>query len=243
MSGASADRAEGSRAGRRAALLVIGVVILVGALVAIVALASAASSSDVPPAPPPFAAPAAPGGITALDVQSRDGSRVTAVQPSGPRTPAGPPGTVAIASEATIEVLHPAAPADIKVGDVLTIDGVPNQVKNFALRWVIIMPAATTEKDGIARSAGGFTGVEADPALDDRAILSGRVTAVSAGDVTFEGAQGPVTLAFVPQGSSPLHVLRLAAGSLADVAAGARVAGAFGSKPARAVLVFPASSR
>ncbi len=243
MSDASGDKAEGSRAGRRAGLFLVGVVILVGALVAIVALASAASSSDVPAAPPRFAAPVAPGGVSALDVQSRDGSRVTAVQPSRPRTPAGPPSTVAIASDAMIEVLDPASPTDIKVGDVLAIDGVPNQVKNFAIRWVIIMPPGTTEKDGIARSPGGFTGVEADPSLDDRAILSGKVTAVSGGDVTFDGAQGPVTLDFVSQGSSPLHVLRLAAGALTDVAAGARIAGAFGTKPATGVLVFPASSR
>lgn len=224
------------------ALLLVGVVILVGALVAIVALASAASSSDVPPAPPQFAPPAVPGGVRALDVQSRNGDRVTAVQPSGARTPAGPPTTVQIASDAKIEVLRAAQPADIKVGDLLTVDGVPNQVKNFAIRWVIIMPPGTTEKDSIARTPAGFTGVEADPSLDDRAILDGKVTAVSGGNVTFQGAQGPVTLDFASN-SSQLHVLRIEAGSLADVASGARIAGAFATKPASAVLVFPANSR
>jgi len=193
-------------------------ILLLLALVAIVVLARRASQPDAPAEPGAFAF-AATQHTAAWNVERVDGLTLTV---SG-----GPQGTfdLAIPPSTPIEVLEPMAPSEIASGAWLTVVGVPNEVKNFAIRLLVIVvtPGASGD-DGLRLSASGFAGHETARDKKEAALLGGVVDSVGASQVTVRTANGTVDVSLA-QGA-PLRRLR-AVGPASDgypVRSGDRVA-------------------
>jgi hypothetical protein len=110
-------------------------------------------------------------------------------------------------------------------------------VRNFAIRYIVVIPGGAPDASGIVRSPGGFAGHEANVEAAELPITGGRVRSVSASAVVLEGPSGAMTIELSP--GAP--VLRLAEGSAADIREGDRVAfpasGGRADTTARAVLV------
>jgi hypothetical protein len=223
--------------GLRLVLPVVLALALVGVALAVVMLAHRGRDRE-PPRPGAFTPPGPARPVTVLDVQQVRG---------GVLTLGGPSGSVeaALRPDVTVSVLRPAALDDIRPGDWVTLAGIPNEVLNFAIRQVVIIPAdlaAVPDAEGVPRLAGdGFGGYEANRDTRERPLLSGRVERIEGGTVTFTGRAGTMTLEVGP--GSPVQ--RLTRGAAADIRAGDRLAflpdrpGA-GLEDARAVLVLPA---
>ena len=138
-------------------------------------LAYRAGRSDAPPEPPAFAGVQLVEPVAVFDVQSvsagslslQGGGTAQAIQFA---PPAG----------AAVEFLGPTTPDTIVPGEVVTVIGIPNEVKSFSIRLVVVMPPGTKlDSDGIARSPSGFAGHESERDAKERPVLSGTVTAIS----------------------------------------------------------------
>lgn len=212
-------------------------VLLLAAIVAIFAgvilLARRAAEPDVPPEPAAFQPPAPAHAVTALDVQQASGGRL--VLSDGSRDVAFAPGV-------QVELLRPASAAEIRPGDWLVAIGIPNEVRNFSIRsLVLIADPSAPDGEGVVRSPGGFAGHEASRDSSERPLLGGVVEVVEGQEVTLRGPTGPITVTLTT--NAPLR--RLEAGRPEDVREGDRIAfiGADGLDDARGVLVLPGGAR
>jgi hypothetical protein len=206
---------------------------IAAAFAAVLVLARRAAEPDVPPEPSAFQPPTPARPVTAVDVQQATGGRFALSD--GTRD-------ASFAGGARIEVLRPATAADIRPGDWLTVVGIPNEVRNFSIRsLVLIGDPSAADAEGVVRSAGGFAGHEASRDQSERPLLGGVVESVDGAQVVLRGPSGPVTVTFTP--AAPLR--RLDQGRADEVREGDRIAfiEADTLGDARAVLVLPGGAR
>ncbi len=233
------------------------VLALVIGLGAIVLLSRRAAAPDAPPEAPAYTAPAKSSPMQAYDVQSVSGTTIRVAAGADTST-----GAVTKDLETTattrFETLQPIANGDVAVGDWLQIIGVPNQVKAFAIRTVIVTAGGgTPDAEGFVRSPGGFVGFEATQDANERPVLAGRVTAISSREGTTETAQGlkPVTYTVLTlegpsgvftvdlQDGANVPIREIVARTREDVTDGDRLAYAAGDGPVAAVLVLPGGAQ
>lgn len=230
---------------------------LLAGILAVLVLANRTGGSDAPPQPPAFATPAPSRIITAFDVREVAGDVLTLASAG---STADRPATVTVRSDAAIEILTPARAADIEPGDWLTVIGVPNEVRNYSITaMVVIPPPHGPAIDQFRTTAGGFIGHEAIrdaeqvPILggeviavdlaaatagpgDDEGTADGEAPAVVSDTVTLTGPDGPIVVTLTP--AAPL--LRIRAGTAADIAEGDRIAvPGTSAADATVVLVLP----
>jgi hypothetical protein len=195
----------------------VGLLLVFVALVAtILFLAQRASQPDAPPKPGPFQGPVPVEPVAPFDVETanagalglQSGASAQAVQ-------------VTLAPSIPVEFLEPAAPSTIVPGEVVTVIGIPNEVKSFSIRLVVVFPPdAPFDGDGIARSPSGFAGHESERDQDERPILSGTVASISGKTLTLFTPSGPMTLDL--EATAPLR--RLETGTGMDVQPADRLA-------------------
>lgn len=219
-----------------------GLMIPLVALLAVAAAALAAwvlsravGGDDLPPPAPAFAG--IPEASTeALTVKQRQGDTIVlsrqvgenAVEVRVPLTPA-----------TKIERLTPITAADLQDGEYLTLVGIPNEVRNFSIRSIVVMAApATSPVGGIAQSPAGFFGHEANQDRRDRPILGGQITARDGVNVTIKNPAGDVSVAVGPE--APARLYRLEQITAEAINEGDRIGGAFRSGNPTALLVLPA---
>lgn len=193
----------------------LGVVFIV--LVAVTLfLAHRASQSDAPPEPAPFAGLAKVNPTTPFDVEDANAGTVNLQSGLSAQSL-----QITLRSSAPVELLEAAAPSTIVPGEILTLFGIPNEVKSFSIRLIVVMPRdSPLDGDGIARSPAGFAGHESERDQAERPILSGTVTSISGGTVSLTTSAGPVTVDLEP--TAPLR--RLRAGGPGDLKPADRLA-------------------
>jgi len=200
---------------------VVAFVAVVAVLAAVVFLSSRIGADDLPPAAPAFEPPPA----AALP------PRYTVKQATG--------GTVSVLEDAVAGQGAPGSrelsPAPGTPGDVVGVIGVPNGVRNFSIRTVVIYPTGTVIRDGGAASAAGFAGHEAAVDIADRVVMTAVVRANNDGLLTLDGAAGPVSL----QLKAPGNIYRIGGGAVADLRPGDRLAVAGTGDAITAILVQP----
>jgi hypothetical protein len=156
--------------------------------------------------------------------------------------PKGAPSVPAIEidlpSGVQVELLTPIGAADVRAGDHVTVSGVPNDVRNFAVRRVVVQakPGAA-DVDGFARSPAGFIGDETQTDPIERTIIGGTVISIAGNVLSLRGLNGVVTIALA--NSAPLF--RLETSTASAIREGDRLASrpfVAGTAPS-AVLVEP----
>ena len=211
--------------------LLLGLLALFGT---VILLARRAAAPDVPPEPPTFERPSPVRPVVALDVQQAGAGRVTLSDGSR---------DVPLDSALRVEALRPATAEQIRPGDWLAVIGIPNEVRNFSIRSLVILPSpAQPDQEGVVRSAGGFAGHEASRDQNERPVMGGVVTAVEGRRVTLQGPAGPMTVELSP--NAPLR--RLTEIRPDEIREGDRIAFSAGSgrvTDARSVLVLPGGAR
>ncbi len=194
-------------------LLLIGVLLLAG--VAAVLALTAGSRDRQPPRAAPFVPPPSAARAVARDVQQATAGAIVLGSEAGSVTGA-------IAASAPVYAVRPARPADVRTGDWVTVVGVPNEVLNFAIRRVVVIPAELApapDSDGVPR-LGGLAGYETSRDPRERPVIAGRVTATTAGSITISSRERTMTVEVSAPG--PLRrIERVAAG---DVREGDRLA-------------------
>jgi hypothetical protein len=207
--------------------------LLLGALAAVLVLARRAAAPDVPPEPPAFQTPAPARPVVALDVLQVAAGRLALSDGSR---------DVALSPNARIEVLRPESAAGVRPGEWLTVIGVANEVRNFAIRSLVLSEGGgAADAEGVLRSAAGFAGHEAARDQTERPLLGGVVERVEGQRLVLRGPTGPVTVDLSP--NAPLW--RLAAAQPADIREGDRIAFPAGTaiSDAAGVLVLPGGAR
>lgn len=214
------------------------IVVVMGALATVILLAQRASGSDAPPRPAAFIPPSPVLPMSRYSVSAASEGRLTIVRDAPKGAPAVAAIEVSLAPDASVERLTPIAPADVRVGDSVTVSGVPNDVRNFAVRRVVVQakPGAT-DIDGFARSPGGFIGDETQADPIERTILGGTVISITGNVLSLQGSSGMFTLAL----ASSARLFRLEVSTANAIREGDRLATrpfGTGSAPS-AVLVEP----
>lgn len=167
------------------------------------------------------------------DVQEVAGNTLTLAPAPGAK-----PRQLTLGANTRIEALLPAKPAEIAAGDGLTVGGVPNLVNSFAIKLVVLIPAAELGRAGTMppQSAAGFTGWEAYPSAQQSPEVYGIVGSASNGTVQLSGPTGTVTVSLDDQ--SPLR--RLAPAGIDQIHGGDHLAIALdGAGNPTAILVLP----
>ena len=239
----------------RASLVIAGIIFLaVLAALATAVYLSGRVGDDPPPAAPAFEPPVA-ASLPRFEVRSVSGGSALLVADAARGQSAEATRPLDLAN-ATIELLRPISPSDIRPGDRVTVIGVFNPVRNFAVRAVVVMTGGGTEGE-FPVSSGGFLGFEASKDSVERPLLAGTVLALEPYESTIEqvdsqGKANPARMAGqrltldrkpVPfrldllEGS---RTYRLEPGSAAAIAPGGRVALREGGGRT-AVLVLPAA--
>ncbi|HLZ72799.1 MAG TPA: hypothetical protein VKV26_23080 [Dehalococcoidia bacterium] len=187
---------------RMRAILAAAVLALLVMVALLALLALRGGGSNAAAKLPPLPALQYRADLLKGDVQEVAGNTVTLAPAPGAK-----PRQLTLGPQTRIEALLPAAPGAIAVGDGLTIGGVPNLVNSFAIKLVVLIPAAQLGQPGALppKSAGGFTGWEAYPSAQQAPEAYGLVTAVSAKSVQLAGRTGSVSVALDEQ--SPLRRL------------------------------------
>jgi hypothetical protein len=218
---------------RSLALPALCILILGAALGLALLLASLVSDDGIPPKAPAFVTPE-PSTMTVVDVKQRRGNDLVVIRQVGTDSVEEP---LALTAETRIERLRPAVVADVEVGDWLTIVGVPNEVRNFAIHAVIVFKTETTAVDGLPRSPLGFFGHETARNPNDRPLVGGPISAISAEDssVTVDFPSGPAEVLLLPEG----RLFVLEAGGEEDIGDGTRIATDPAAGPGLALLVRP----
>jgi hypothetical protein len=212
----AADSVEPDRAGWRWWLgpVLLGGVLLV-IVVGVVALVRH-GADQAPPSVGPFTLPAPARLSVALDVQQVRGNTLTLAGAAGPTDVAPPPGI-------PVYVLEPARITEAAPGDWVTLVGISNEVLNFTIRQVLIIPAsagAQPDADGIARLPFGLAGHETARDPRERPLLSGRVEQAGSRELRLT-VRGQTATFEVADGSP---VRRLAPANLAAIREGDRIA-------------------
>ena len=207
---------------------------LVALFATVILLARRAAAPDVPPEPGAFERPSPVRPVVALDVQQADGGRLTLSDGSR---------DVPLDSGVRVEALRPATAEQIRPGDWLAVVGVPNEVRNFAIRSLVVLPSpGAPDHEGVVRSPGGFAGHEASRDQNERPVMGGVVTAVDGRRIVLQGAAGPITVELTP--NAPLR--RLSEMRADEVREGDRIAFSADSgrvTDARSLLVLPGGAR
>lgn len=202
----------------------------------VIVLSQSVGGDDTPSPAPPFQPPAGTT-VAAADIKTVDGSRLVIVR----QTRSGTEEQEIVTAPGTrVEQLAAIAPSDVAPGDWLTVVGVPNDVKNFAVyALVVIAGSPAAGADGVARSPAGFAGHE--PSRDPRArpIIGGRVLAVEGNVITIEGPTGDIRVTAGPEAAARLY--RIEPATVADMVEGDRLAGDFDSGPGSPLLLLPVS--
>jgi hypothetical protein len=197
--------------GLLAAFLAIGVIV-------VLVLAQRSGDTGAPARPGPFATPAPFEQFVRLTVQSIVGDRILFEAPDGSGTV-----DVELSPSLAVDLLRRADPEAIGVGDWVLVTGVANEVRNFAIRELVVFPGANAPGPGLfARTPAGFTGHEASADMNAVPVLGGVVTEILDGGLVLDSDSGPIEINFTGSGSVPVRVLEK--GSLGDLVAGSRVA-------------------
>lgn len=196
-------------------------IVIVAVLVTVIVLAQRSGGSGAPPRPGAFVTPVDPRPMVVYSVQQASGGNITFSSGEGQ-----PVRDVTIDANTRIEVLTIAPFESIEEGDWVTLVGVPNNVRTFALRGIVVIPSPGQERvNGFALTEGGFFGheVSRDPA--EQPAVGGIVTAVGEDTLTLDAPVGrtPVTLSLDAENPAPV-VQRVEQGSLEDIRPGASVA-------------------
>ncbi len=194
-------------------LLLIGALLLAG-VAAVLALTISGRDRE-PPRAGPFVPPPSAARAIARDVQQASPSAVVLGSEAGSVTGA-------IAASTPVYTVRPARPGDVRVGDWVTVVGVPNEVLNFAIRRVVVIAAdlaPTADGDGVPR-LGGLAGYETSRDPRERPVIAGRVTATTASSITITSRERSMTVDVSAPG--PLRRIERAAAS--DVREGDRLA-------------------
>ena len=222
-------------------LVLLGAILAVGLVV--VVLSQTLGASDVPPKAPPFTAAKA-SAISVRDVKQKDGLKLTLIKIEGTTAVQQ---DVTRAAGATVERLTPILAADVRPGDQLTVFGIPNTVKNFSIRTVVVQSGGRLV-DGVARSPSGFAGHEAAKDQLDRPILGGEVIGVEGNDIRVKGPNGTMIVRTEKDGVAKGNgitvalvgrLYRLEPGSADAIAEGDRIAANFEAQPLGALLLLP----
>lgn len=214
---------------------VLAFVAVVAVLAGVVFLSSQIGADDLPPEAPAFAPPPTAAMPARYTVKQAAGGIVSVIEDSvagqgAPRSrdlapPAGTP----------IEVLRPIPVGDIRPGDLVAIVGVPNSVRNFSIRTVVVYPTGTAASNGVARTPAGFSGHESAVDLADRVVMTAPVCESSNGALVLDGPLGPMTVTL----KAPGAFYRIAPGTIDDLRPGDRVAVAGADGAITALLIQP----
>ncbi len=196
--------------------MILAILLLAG-LATVLVLAQQAAKPDAPAEPRPFAPPSTIHPSVAFDVQRVEGATFT-VSGSGKNKDSL---QITLPASARVEVLTPITPADLHARDWMTVIGVPNAVKSFAIRSIVVVGSpGAPGADGIVLTQGGFAGNEAGRDPKELPILGGTVDRASSQGATLQTVSGPMTVDFAA--APPLRKVR--AGSIADIHEGDRLA-------------------
>ena len=175
-------------------------VIVLGALGAVLLLAQRASGSDAPPQPAPFVVPGPLEPFERFSVQAAASGKIVVVRDAPKGVPAVTPLELNLPADTKVERLTPITLAGLRVGDNVTVSGVPNPVRNFAIRRIVVMSnTAPARSDGFVRSAAGFIGDETQADPLERAILGGTVEAIQGKILSLRGPNGVVQMTIEPK--------------------------------------------
>jgi hypothetical protein len=208
--------------------------VLIGAAIAVVVLAGQGQDTS-PPKPGAFVLPAPARPAIAADVQQVRGSTLTL---------GGSGGNVEVSLAPSVPV-YVLERTDLRAaaGDWVTVVGIWNEVLNFTIRQVIILPAslgASIDAEGIPRLASGLAGHEANRDAVERPLAAGKVEQATGPSITLTLRGRPATI----DAANGSPIFRLRAAGTDAIREGDRIAyipvrdGA-GADEAEAVLVLP----
>jgi len=192
-----------------------GMVLVVLALAAVIVLARKGGETGAPPAAGEFQRPVQEDLFAIYTVLQVTGGQIRFALADGAPAP-----DVAIPDGARVEMLGLAEASDVQPGDWVSVIGVTNEVRNFAIRFLVVIPGGAPAADGIVRSPGGFAGHEANVDAAEAPLTGGRVVSVSGSSLALEGPSGAMTIAL----SEDAPLLRLVEGSVTGIREGDRVA-------------------
>lgn len=211
--GAIDQEPRGTRRRAIVPLAIFGVLLVL--VVAVLVLANRSGDTGLPPVPAEFEAPAPAEPMFVGTVR----------QASDGELSFGEDEDFAIPDGAEIELLRPASLDDIAEGDVVTAVGVPNDVRSFVVRYIVVFPGATFETGEFPRTAGGFRGHEPGPDGNEVPALAGQVTGVEEGAILLNDGNGELRLELTGEQQPPSGTVRVVeTGSIDDIGSGARVA-------------------
>lgn len=212
-------------------------------LIAVIVLSQRVGDENLRPAAPPFANAGERPATVRLNVKQAREGKITLVEDAVKGAPAPAAREFVPGTETAIEVLTPVeSVAGVNPGDWVTIIGIPNEVRNFVVHAVVVLRAGgEPDAEHVKRSAAGFAGYEAGIDTADRVLTGGPVERVDGNVLTLRGPAGSITV----QLTAGAPVFRLAAGTVADIHEGDRVAvqGMTATTPPSAILVQSAGSR
>lgn len=181
---------------------------LVAALLALgtaaVAVPLLLTRGSPPPEPPPFAPPT-------------PGFRLTEVVAVGEGPPLLADRTIQLGETTLVERLQPISPQDVELGDLLAVVGVPDEVRNYRIVLLLVLPSGGDE--GQPRTAAGFTGHEPFGA-NATTVAWGTVASIEGRTVRLERREFGTTLTL--EDGAPL--VRAARGDLTSLQPGDRLA-------------------
>ena len=205
--------------GLRIAPIVAGVLVL-AAIVAVPVLASRQGDDGTPPRPAPFATPAPVDGVLQFVVQQNGPGGLVLTDGSGQPVD---PGVVAPGARVDVLELVPAEAADtlpgIEAGDTIHVVGVPNQVRSFVIRYLVVVPAGTDLLTG-----PGFDGAEVSDDPNAAVVLKGIVASADAQGVLLDAEEGASPVRLAATGIGAATVYRVREGAVEELPAGTRVA-------------------
>ena len=195
-------------------------IVIVLVLAAVVLLAQRSGGTGAPPQPGPFVMPEVSRPMVIYSVQQASGGNIVFGSGEGQ-----PVRDVSISEGTRIDLLVDAPFESIEVGDWVTLIGVPNNVRTFALRGIVVIPEPGSERvNGFALTPGGFLGFEVSRDTAERPAVGGIVTAVGANTLTLAAPEGRTDFTVNADPENPPTVQRVEEGALSDLVAGASVA-------------------
>lgn len=178
---------------RQLILPVAAAAAVVACLLAVIVAARQTGGGGAPPEPGPMAMPAGAGYAT-FTVERADRGRLTVSGGTGAGELAVPPGT-------RVWVLEPIGPGDLRPGMRAAVVGVPNEVRNAAVRAIVV-----GEGGPEGATAGPFAGHEALGEAAALPIVTGQVERVEAGRMVLRTAAGEADVWFTE--GAPLFAAR-----------------------------------
>lgn len=197
-----------------------------------------AGREEQPPVPGTFVTPTPVRQVTVVDVQQTGSGGALTVSGAGGNQNATP------RPDLPVFVLQPGSASRATAGDWVVVSGIPNEVLNFTIRQVTIIPAALgaqPDAEGIPRLPDtGLSGYEASRDSKERPVLAGRVSRVDGSTLLLDHPTAPIT---VDAGTSKL-VRVMTRANPAAIREGDRIAyypaAGSGFASAAALLVLPA---